>query len=61
VNEQKQREQACEHWESGHPNYSGHCSHASCANYMDACPVHFSYGKGDGTGRPCTLEGRRTP
>jgi hypothetical protein len=27
----------CEHWETSSPMFSGHCSHASCPNYMDGC------------------------
>ena len=30
----------CDHWESKIPNYHGHCSHGSCPNYMNSCPVH---------------------
>ena len=34
----------CGHWESSSPAFNGHCSHASCPNYMDSCPVHENYG-----------------
>jgi hypothetical protein len=30
----------CDHWESKSPAFYGHCSHASCPNYMNSCPVH---------------------
>lgn len=33
-------QQECEHWESKTASYRGHCSHASCPNYMEACPKH---------------------
>lgn len=32
--------QDCEHWEAATPAFHGHCSHASCPNYMEACPRH---------------------
>ena len=32
--------QACVHWERNHPAFWGHCSHASCPNYMNVCPLH---------------------
>ena len=61
---------ACEHWESTSPMFSGHCSHASCWNYMDSCPVHENYGyppparfgvaaADDRSGKTCTLEVQR--
>lgn len=30
----------CEHWESENMSLRGHCSHASCPNYLQACPRH---------------------
>lgn len=30
----------CEHWERTSPAFDGHCSHGSCPNYMNSCPVH---------------------
>ena len=32
--------QGCGHWETRSPAFWGHCSHASCPNYMEACPLH---------------------
>lgn len=32
--------QGCAHWENSSPSFRGHCSHASCPNYMEACPLH---------------------
>ena len=32
--------QGCTHWETKSPAFWGHCSHASCPNYMEACPLH---------------------
>ncbi len=45
---------ACEHWESTSPGFYGHCSHASCPNYMDACPRHQDYNAHPEA--ECTLE-----
>jgi hypothetical protein len=31
----------CDHWESIESTYFyGHCSHGSCPNYREICPVH---------------------
>ena len=32
----------CEHREANteHKGFWGHCSHASCPNYMESCPRH---------------------
>jgi hypothetical protein len=55
---------ACGHWEAARQGFSGHCSHGSCPNYMDACPQHRDYGMAPGpgpgrfedrSGKPCTL------
>ena len=49
----------CDHWERTSPAFCGHCSHASCPNYMDSCPVHQNYGFPDPHGLPpgeCTLK-----
>ena len=46
----------CEHSEARSPMFSGHCSHASCPNYMDACSVHENYGLGEP--RPAGRTGR---
>jgi len=32
--------QACGHPESKRPGFYGHCSHASCANYLESCLPH---------------------
>lgn len=32
--------QECDHPESARPGLHGHCSHASCPNYMESCPPH---------------------
>lgn len=31
---------ACEHWEAASGSYFGHCSHASCPNYLNSCLRH---------------------
>lgn len=31
--------QECDHPEAGKPGLRGHCSHASCPNYMESCPT----------------------
>ena len=50
----------CEHWERESPSFHGHCSHASCPNYMNSCPVHSDIPAGRPGGRiagaACTLE-----
>ena len=49
----------CDHWERTSPGFCGHCSHASCPNYMDSCPKHQNYGFPDPHGLPpgeCTLK-----
>lgn len=40
MNADECNELECEHWESNSFAFSGHCSHASCPNYMEACPAH---------------------
>jgi hypothetical protein len=52
---------ACEHSEAGSPAFNGHCSHASCPNYMDSCPRHENFGLShrgpaeDRASKPCTI------